>query len=108
MDPGFIELWKELSIERTQCIPVHFDSEFTCRSQDFGRSQPIWRDLHNASFHLLADARHAHHEKLVHVRAKMGEELQPLKQWIAIIQRLLKHAPLELKQTEFAVDIKRW
>src|SRR5688500_3364168 len=73
MNPGFIEFWKNLSIETIQRAPIHFDGEFTRRDQNLGWSQPIWRDLHDARLHLLADARDAHHEKFVHVRAKNGE-----------------------------------
>src|SRR5919106_4322701 len=77
VDSSFIKLWEKLFIEATQCISVHLVGNFTRRSQEFRRSRPIGRDLHNVCLHLLTDARDAHHEKLIHVRAENGKELQP-------------------------------
>src|SRR6266545_6457907 len=108
MDSCLVQPREDLFIEAKQRTSIQFQRQFACRGQDLRRSQTIWKDLHDVRFHLLADARHTHHEKLIHVRTKNSEKLHSLKQWIVIIQRLLKDAPLEFKQTNFAVDVKGW
>src|SRR5512138_2189822 len=55
---------------------------------------------------LFANARHSHHEELVHIRAKYGEKLQSFQQRILAILCLFQNTPLKFKQTDFAVDVQ--
>src|SRR6185437_7190890 len=48
--------------------------------------------------------RHAFHEELVEVRAEDGQELDPLEQRRALVQRLVQHPPVELEPADVAID----
>jgi hypothetical protein len=50
------------------------------------------------------DQGHPLHEELVQVRREDREELDPLEQRRALVERLLQHAPVELEPAEIAVD----
>ena len=89
---------------RPDLIVLDLMGDLACRSQDLRRGEAIWKYFHDMGLHLLADARNAHHEKLVHVRAEDGKELQPFEQWIGFIQGFVEDAALEFEQAEFSVD----
>ncbi len=71
------------------------------------RGQPVGGNFDDARIHLFAKPGDAHHEELIHVRTEDGEEFHALEQRITFILRLFQHAPLELQQAEFAVDVQR-
>ena len=53
---------------------------------------------------ILAQHRHALHEELVEVRGEDGEELHPLEQRRALIERFRQHTPVELEPAQVAID----
>ena len=95
----FIQFWQQFFIEEMQGSAIQFFGGFARRGQYIGRGQSIGEDLHDMGFDLLADTRHAHHEKLVHVRAEDGKKLQTFQQRVALIQRFIEHATLKFEQT---------
>ena len=56
-------------------------------------------------FDLLLEARHPHHEELGQVRGDDREELQPLEEWIPLVEGFLQDATLEGQQAELPVDV---
>ena len=68
------------------------------------RRQPVHRALDHLALDLLLDARHAHLEELIQVRADDAEELHPLQQRVLRVERLLQHAVIELQPAQFPID----
>ncbi len=67
---------------------------------------PSGPDLHRARLHLGRQAGDPHHEKLVQIGTKNGEELHALQQRIALVLGLLEYAPLEGQQAQLTVDVQ--
>src|SRR5262245_7750912 len=103
-----IKFTDQFFIEEIQGSPIQVMRDFARRCQDFGRGEAIWKYFHDMGLHLLPDSGYPHHEKLVHVRAKDGQELQAFEQRIGIIQSLVKNAALEFEQAELPVDEQIW
>ena len=57
--------------------------------------------------HLLLEPRHPHLEELVEVAAEDRQELEPLQQRRARVQRLVEHAAVELEPGELAIEVER-
>ena len=53
---------------------------------------------------LFAHPRHAHHEKLIEVRAEDGEELQPFHEGVGGVLGLLEDAEIEVEPAQLPVD----
>jgi hypothetical protein len=104
MHTHMIELAKKLFVEEAQGGPVQFMGNLARRGQDLGRREAIREDLHDMSLDLLADSGYPYHEKLIHVRAKDGQEFQAFQQRIGIIQGLVEDAALKFEQAELAVN----
>src|SRR5215212_5915688 len=104
MDTLFIKFWQQLLVEKMKGGSIQFMRHFPCRGQNLGRGEAIWEYFHNPGFHLFSDPRYAHHEKFIHVRAKDGEEFEPLEKRIPVIQGFIQNTPLKFKQAEFPID----
>jgi hypothetical protein len=48
------------------------------------------------------------HEELVEVRAEDRQELHPLEQRVALVERLAQHAGVEVEPAQLAVDEELW
>ena len=64
------------------------------------------RDVARAAAFLLHElqAAYAHHEKLVQIRRRDGQELRPLQHWQGLARRFLQHALIESQPRKLAVD----
>ena len=65
------------------------------------RGRVLWGAL---AERLLAHPRHAHHEKLVEVRAEDREKLQPFHERVGSVLRLLEDAEIEVEPAQLTVD----
>ncbi len=104
MDAHIVELADQFLLEKVQGRPIQLVGDLARRGQHFRRGEAIREHFHDMRLHLLADAGDTHHEKLVHVRAEDGQELQPLEQGIGFIQGLIEDATLEFEQAELSVN----
>ena len=43
-------------------------------------------------------------EELVEVRREDGQKLQPLEQWIAVVERFFQHSRVEFQQAQLAIE----
>ena len=68
------------------------------------RRAPIVGQLLHPGDRLLLEAADPLHEKFVEVRRGDGQELHPLEQRIALVERLGKNAPVEREPGEFAIE----
>ena len=75
-------------------------------AQLFGQRHLIGPGLAGAKGHLLLEASDANFEELVEVAARDAQELEPLKQWIAVVLGLFEHAPVKLQQAQLAIDVE--
>jgi hypothetical protein len=77
---------------------------------DFGEHPPrghaIRADQLVVQCNLPLQPGHAYLEKLIHVARKNKQELQPLQQRCALVQRLVQHADVELQLGKFTVDVQ--
>ncbi|MNH05080.1 hypothetical protein D3C79_643940 [compost metagenome] len=70
------------------------------------RLQAVGAGLFTGEGDLLLQARHTNFEELIQVAGKDQQELQPLQQGIALIQRLFQHADIELQLGQLAVNVQ--
>ena len=70
------------------------------------RMHAVGTHIQDSGIHLVDQAGHAHHEKLVHIGAHDGKEFDALQQRIAFVLGLLQHPELKREQAQLAVDIE--
>ena len=63
--------------------------------------------LDDAGGHLALEPGHPHLVELVEVAAEDAEELEPLEERSAGVERLVQHPAVELQPGELAVDVER-
>ena len=71
------------------------------------RGEPVGAALGDGGLELLVQARDADHEELVEVRVEDREELHPLEERPARVERLLEHAPVEREPRDLAIEVER-
>jgi hypothetical protein len=71
-------------------------------------SHAVGRALHDPGRHLTLESCHAHLEELVQVATTDRQELEPLQERGAVVQRLVQHAAIELQPGQLAIDVERW
>ena len=69
-----------------------------------GRRQAVLRQRHDTGAHLAAQAGDAHHEELVEIIGRDGQEAQLLQKRVAFVGRFLQHPAVELEPGKFPVD----
>ena len=74
------------------------------RTESFGRRQTVHRALRQLALDLLLQARHAHLEELIQIRADDAEELHSLQQRVLRVERFLQHPVIELQPAQFPID----
>src|SRR5215472_5836837 len=67
-------------------------------------STAVHRELLHARDHLLLQTADTLHEELVEIRSGDGEELDALQQRIVLVERFLKHAPIEREPGQLAIQ----
>ncbi|MNI38929.1 hypothetical protein D3C73_930900 [compost metagenome] len=91
--------------DRVLAIDVTMD-QFADAGQGLMRLQTIGAGLFTGKGDLLLEAGDTNFEELVQVAGEDQQKLQPLQQWIGLVQRLLQHADVELQLRELAVDVQ--
>ena len=71
------------------------------------RRQRIGRILPRARRDFPPQPRHPDHVELVQVRAEDREELEPLQQRHARVERFLEHARIEIEPTQLAIQVRQ-
>ncbi|MNJ20512.1 hypothetical protein D3C77_148470 [compost metagenome] len=79
---------------------------FTDPRQRLVRLQAVSAGLLTGKGDLLLQARHTNFEELIQVAGEDQQELQPLQQGIALIQRLFQYADVELQLRQLAVNVQ--
>ena len=95
------------SLSNRICCGSDARSRSRDRREVLGRRPAVFRAAHDLRLDLLLDRRDANHEELVEVRSVDRDELQPLEQRIARVERLLEHAIVELEPRQLAADVER-
>ncbi|MNV09457.1 hypothetical protein D3C71_999470 [compost metagenome] len=80
--------------------------QFADARQRLMRLQTIGARLFTGEGDLLLQAGNANFEELVQVAGEDQQKLQPLQQWVGLVQRLLQHADVELQLRQLAVDVQ--
>ncbi|MNI35857.1 hypothetical protein D3C73_898940 [compost metagenome] len=80
--------------------------QFADARQRLMRLQTIGARLFTGEGDLLLQAGNANFEELVQVAGEDQQKLQPLQQWVGLVQRLLQHADVELQLRQFAVNVQ--
>ena len=71
------------------------------------RGQPVGAAFRDRGLDLLVQPRDPDHEELVEVRVEDREELDPLEQRPARVERFLEHAPVEGQPRDLPVEVER-
>ena len=80
------------------CDIVKLEGKFSDGGQLFARRKSVGQYFGDMSFDEFPNAGDAHHEELIHVRAKDGEELHPFKKRVILILRFFQDAALKFQQ----------
>ncbi|MNR09228.1 hypothetical protein D3C85_1254210 [compost metagenome] len=91
--------------DRVLAIDVTVD-QFADARQCLMRLQTIGARLFTGEGDLLLQAGDANLEELVQVAGEDQQKLQPLQQWIGLVQRLFQHADVELQLRQLAMDVQ--
>ena len=78
------------------------------RHHRLGGSEPVGACVQIAGVDAALQLGHAHHEKLVQVRAEDGEKLHPLEERHLGILRLFEHPAVELEPRQLSIDERLW
>jgi hypothetical protein len=101
------ELRQQLLMKAVPVLPDQLARRLADRAQLGLRRHAVRGTLHDAGGDLLLESRHSDLKELVEVAAADGEELEPLEQRRARVERLVEHPAIELQPREFAIDVER-
>ncbi len=92
-----LERRQQLVVEQAHLLRQRRAQLLRDRREVFGRRAAVLGAAHDLRLDLLLDRGDANHEELVEIRSVDRDELQPLEQRIARVERLLEHAIVELQ-----------
>src|SRR5688572_14958981 len=102
VERGYQSLVETFLLSREQLAHPLVDGLELCR-----RGEAVRTARRYPGRHLPPKASDAHHVELVEVRAEDRQELQPLEKRIALVERLMEHARVELEPAELTVEVER-
>ena len=106
-DAFAFERRQQLVVEQPHLLRQRRAQALGDRREVLGRRPAVLRTAHDLRLDLLLDRGDANHEELVEIRSVDRDELQPLEQRIARVERLLEDAIVELEPRQLAADIER-
>jgi len=77
---------------------------FDYGAEDFGGGQTVNASLDNVTLDLLFKASYADLEELIEIGTGDAEELNPFKERVLRVQRLIENALVEFQPAQFSID----
>ncbi len=101
------ELGQQLLVEAAAVLPHQVADDLRDRVELRLGSHAVGRALDDAGGHLPLEPGDPDLEELVEIAAEDAEELEPLEQRRAGVERLVQHPAVELQPGELPVDVER-